>query len=131
MTSTTPAEQAAIEAASAARDMCACQENDPGGPCDGSVPLPRSQAVRLRAYAAQHPERAIIYTELEGLWMAALHVSLPAWHRIRWSSGCAIRGTCLPRLTCGIRRTWGNCWTASELPPPLRPCPEPPSARCR
>ena len=43
------------------------------------MPLTRGQAGRLRAYAAQHLKRAIIfYAEPEGQWMAALHEHLPS-----------------------------------------------------
>ncbi len=70
-------EQAAVTAASATRARCICQEAPDNGPCTCPLPVTREQVGRLRAYAAQHPERAIIMSELAGQWMSALLDSLP------------------------------------------------------
>jgi hypothetical protein len=76
---TTPGsrEEAAVTAAAAARRQCICQEDPGNGPCGHPAPLTREQVGRLRAYAAQHPERAVILSELAGEWMSALVEFLP------------------------------------------------------
>jgi hypothetical protein len=71
-------EQAAISAASAARQRCICQEIEGSGPCDCLVPITRPEVVRLRAYLHQHPERALIWLDKTGEWMAALRSGLPS-----------------------------------------------------
>ena len=81
---TTPADrseesaQVAISAASAARRRCVCQEDPGGEPCACPIPVTREQTGRLRAYAALHPERAFICSELTGQWMSALISGLPS-----------------------------------------------------
>jgi hypothetical protein len=61
----------------AARAQCICQEDPGNGPCQCPQPIPREQVGRLRAYAAKHPERAVIMSEITGEWMTALVDHLP------------------------------------------------------
>jgi hypothetical protein len=63
--------------AAGARQPCTCQEDPDNPPCAHAVPVTREQIGRLRAYAAQHPGRAIIMSELTGEWMSALADFLP------------------------------------------------------
>jgi hypothetical protein len=70
-------EGAAVTAAGAARARCICEEDPDNGLCAHTVPISREQVGRLRAYAAQHPERAFIMSELTGEWMTALTNLLP------------------------------------------------------
>jgi hypothetical protein len=70
-------EGAAVSAAAIVRLRCICQEDPDSGPCACAPPVPREQVGRLRAYAAQHPERAFIMSELEDAWMSALLAYLP------------------------------------------------------
>jgi hypothetical protein len=73
----TSPEDAAISAAANLRHQCICQEDQPTEPCAHPVSITRQQVGRLRAYLAQHPERAIIMSDLEGIWMSALRAFLP------------------------------------------------------
>jgi hypothetical protein len=70
-------EDAAVSAVAALRPHCVCQEEPDNGPCECAVPFTREQVGRLRTYAAQHPERAIILSELAEEWMSALLDFLP------------------------------------------------------
>jgi hypothetical protein len=70
-------EDAAVSIAAATRRQCVCQEDPGNGPCAHPVPVTREQVGRLRAYAAAHPERAFIMSEMEDAWMSALHAFLP------------------------------------------------------
>jgi hypothetical protein len=70
-------EDAAVSAAAALRRQCVCREDPGNGPCECAVPVTREQVGRLRAYAAQHPERAVIRSELAEKWMSALLDFLP------------------------------------------------------
>jgi hypothetical protein len=73
----TSVEQTAIWLARLARARCICQEEANALPCDCAAPVTRSQLGRVQAYLALHPERAVIYSELAGEWLVALHASLP------------------------------------------------------
>lgn len=70
-------EDPAVGTAAALRRQCVCQEDPDNGACECAVPITREQVGRLRAYAAEHPERAIILSELAGEWMSALLDFLP------------------------------------------------------
>jgi hypothetical protein len=70
-------EDAAVSTVATLRRQCVCQEDPDNGPCECAVPFTREQVGRLRAYAAQHPERAIILSELTEEWMSALLDFLP------------------------------------------------------
>jgi hypothetical protein len=70
-------ESTAVSAAAAVRRQCICQEDPGNGPCACAAPVTREQVGRLRAYAAQHPERAFIVSEPVGAWMSALADFLP------------------------------------------------------
>ena len=70
-------EETVIAATAAARRQCLCQEDPANGPCGHGAPFTREQVGRLRAYAAEHPERAVILSELAGQWMSALVEFLP------------------------------------------------------
>jgi hypothetical protein len=69
--------EAAAVSAAAVRRQCICQEDRGNGPCACALPVTREHVGRLRAYAAQHPERVIIVSETEGAWMSALADFLP------------------------------------------------------
>jgi hypothetical protein len=70
-------EDAAVSAAAVLRRQCVCQEDPDNGPCECAAPITREQIGRLRVYAAQHPERAVIRSELADEWMSALLDFLP------------------------------------------------------
>ena len=70
-------ENTAVTAAAAVRRQCICQDDPGNEPCAHPVPVTREQLGRLRAYTAQHPERAFIMSETEDAWMSALHAFLP------------------------------------------------------
>ena len=78
MSGISAAEQAAITAASTGRNSCLCQADGQDETHQEGQPVSRIQVDRLKAYATQHPERSIIYSIPEGIWMAALRTFLPA-----------------------------------------------------
>jgi hypothetical protein len=71
------AEQTAVVFARHIRAQCICQEEAGALACDCAAPVTRAQLGRVHAYLALHPERAIIYSELVGEWLVALHALLP------------------------------------------------------
>ena len=73
----TPEEQAVITVARGKREQCICQEETGADPCDCAWPVTRPQLGRLQAYLVMHAERAVIFSELTGEWLAALHAYLP------------------------------------------------------
>ena len=74
---TSPSEQTAVIVARLIRAQCICQEEPGAVPCDCAAPVTRAQLGRVHAYLALHPERAVIYSELTGEWLVALHAFLP------------------------------------------------------
>src|SRR5262249_55235282 len=72
-----PRELMAIAEANEVRRRCICQEETDAPLCDCPVPVTREQVDRLQAYVALQPDRAVIYSELIGEWLAALHAFLP------------------------------------------------------
>jgi hypothetical protein len=74
---TTSREQTAIRLARISRGQCICQEEADAPPCDCAGPVTREQIGRTHAYLSLHPDRAVIYSELAGEWLVALHVFLP------------------------------------------------------
>jgi hypothetical protein len=70
-------EDTAVQLSAAVRRQCICQEDPGRGPCEHAAPVTREQLGRLRAYAAVHPERAFIMSEITGEWLSALADSLP------------------------------------------------------
>jgi hypothetical protein len=74
---TDPREITAIGLANQARQRCICLEEGGVTACACPAPVTRDQVGRLRAYGALHPERAVIYSEVAGAWLAALHAFFP------------------------------------------------------
>jgi hypothetical protein len=73
----TPQEQKIIALARSIREQCICQEEPDAPPCGCTPPVTRDQLGRLRAYLALNADRAVIYSELASVWLAALHEFLP------------------------------------------------------
>jgi hypothetical protein len=72
-----PREITAIVLSNQARQRCICLEEDGVTDCVCPAPITRDQVGRLNAYVSLHPERAIIYSEMEDEWLAALHACFP------------------------------------------------------
>jgi hypothetical protein len=56
---------------------CICQEEENAPPCDCAAPVTREQIGRLRAHLSLNSDRAVIYSESAGEWLAVLHAFLP------------------------------------------------------